>query len=242
MSDFETANEIAVLLGGRVAKWTEQAGFGPPLQDSAGAAILGALKTMVLVDLRDEPARRSAWVTIDTLDLTATYNITLDGNLAAYDANAGGATNLQDVLEGIRDEINNTPAVAAIGTASVIDADDDGNDDTVLIRGVGAAHYTVVESATGTAVMAVRADPDAADLTLYMAAGGQASTAPAGWRFVNGGAFPGITFKGFSERFDTASFARLAVEVDSMSGSGDGVTITYQPGRVVIGPSLEVTP
>jgi len=241
VGDYEKANQIAVLLGGRGANWLEQVAYdGAPAVTGAGAATQGALKTQVLVDLRDEIAHRSCWVTIDTLDLTATYTVQLNALICAYDANAGGAASAQDVLEGIRDEINTTGV--ALVVASVIDADGDGTDDTVLVRGLGEDNYTIVFGATGTGVLAIVADPDTCDIRLFGSAGGQASSAPPSWRMINGAEWTGVDYRGFSERFDTSSIARLYAEVDTMAAAGDDVTVTYQPGRVVIGPGLEVTP
>lgn len=240
MGNFERANEIAVLAGGRVANWTEQTGYAPPTLPDSGVALQGALRALVVVDLRETVAHRSAWVTVDTLDPTAVYTITIDGNAAAYDASTGTGT-LQEVLEGIRDAINGTPAVAAIVSASVIDADDDTVDDTVLIEGLALPQYTIAESATGTGVLAVRADAEEGDVRIYAAMGGQSATAPPGWRFVNGASFT-VSLAGMVERFDVSSFARLGVEVDGLKSTGDGPNVTYQPARIVVGPSLEVTP
>lgn len=241
MGHVELANEIAVLSGGRRASWSTQAAFtDAPATDNAGLALSGALKTIAVVDLRDQVHRRSCKFTVATVDDTQTYRVVIDGNNVDYVAIGGDL--LQDILEGIRDAINADVVVNLIVLASVTDDDADSVDDTVLIRGLAEDHYTVDHSVTAGPApngnLAAVADPDTATVRIYLAAGGLPTAAqPPGWRGANGGVFTAVTFRGFAERFDTASWSRLYVEVDDMGGTGDASKVGYAPGRVIVAPS-----
>lgn len=251
MGLFDRANQIAVLSGGQEADWQDQPGVvavalnggnGVPTGVSDGVALGGALKALVIFDPRLDNAARRVNLAVATIDITETYRVVIDGNVVDYDALADAAANLQDILEGLRDEVNNDVTVGALVTASVTDDDGDGIDDTVLLVGKTPAHYTLDHSPhAGGAILgdlASVAEPDVADLTVWAQAGGKTRPAkPGGWRPIPGGFFPGIGEDGFAERFDTASVARLYVQYESLGGTGDDVLITYKPSTVVVAPT-----
>lgn len=248
----EDATEIAVLSGAERADWKNQknavvpvlsgGGNGVPGAIDDGVALLGSLKTLVLLDLRDNLAFRTSKVTVVTADDTQTYRVIVNGNNVDYVAIGGDL--LQEILEGMRDAINADGTVNLIVIASVADLDDDSVDDTLVLKGLAFAHYSVDVSATGAPppsgdLLAVL-EPDLADLRVLIAAEGLASAArPPNWRMINDGEFLALDERGFVERFDTASFGRLYAETDSLSGTSDGTggNITYAPARVVVAPS-----
>jgi len=234
---YELANLLATLMVGRDPQWTEQTTYtGAPDTADDGVDLVNCPKTLVDVAMREEVHRRTVKVTIDTLDLTATYTIYINGITCAYDAGAGGATDEEDVIHGIRDAVNT--AASAVVTAVAIDADGDGDDDTVVITGDAEAHYYVSEAATGTAVQAVVADPDQGTMRLYgKYRGTVTANTPAGWRMVLDQEFV-LDYRGFMERFETAGLDRLYVELASVDGTSDGSTITYAP-LVNVAPAVQ---
>lgn len=246
MGAFELTNTLGILGAGRRPQWVqipeaEQEALPTP---SNGVYLENARVALLAVALRRRIDKRSAYVTVGTLDLTATYNVSIDGNLASYNAGGAGAASLADVLTGIRDAINGTPAVAAIVTATLSDEDGDGVDDTVVVIGDTEVDFYIVESATGAAVLSVVADAVSAGATLYARVRGQAknesTTAPAssGWFKVSGGEWA-VEIEGLIERVEVSGLSDGFVMLDSITGhASDGGTIELY-ARAWLGPAIE---
>lgn len=245
MGLYELANQIAVLLGGRRAAWLsqppgapgERLGLDYPATLNHGVALQGALRTTVVVDLREFAGKRQAWAVPDVIDDTSTYRVRIDGTWVPYVPSPGDG--LPEILAGLVNAINTDATVKLIVVASEADLDGDSVNDAVLIQGLTFAHYTFnVGTVGGTGTMTGQAEADNADVIVWAQAGGQSVTdKPSDWRMVHDGEFLGVDQRGFVERFDTASLDRLYVQVDGISGTGDGVSITYDVARLVIGPS-----
>lgn len=240
---FERANEIAVLSGGRRAEWKALvAAEGAPTTDADGVAMGGALKTIVVFDLREDVGARRCRFTVVTLTFTNTYRVTINGTDADFDASVGAAT-LQDVLEGIRDTINTTSGVKNVVTATVTDEDGDGNDDTVLIVGKSENDFTIDHSVIGDTPpnngdLASVADPTIGSIRIFAAVGGLSNNArPDSWRIIRDGEVIDIDFRGFIARLDTGSIDRIHVEAFDVANPGDGSAVGLRVPDLVIAPS-----
>jgi len=234
---YELANLLATLMVGRDPKWTNQATFtGAPDTADDGVDLENCPKTLVDVQMRTEIHRRTALVTIATLDLTATYTIYINGVVCAYDAGAGGAVDEEDVIEGIRDAVNT--GAGGVVTATAVKIGGSATYNQVTITGDTETHYYISEATTGTADLAVVADPDQATMRLF---GTYRATVtankPPNWRMVLDQEFV-LDYRGFMERFETAGLDRLYVELASVDGTSDGSTITYAP-LVNVAPAVQ---
>ena len=169
---FDTVNTLSILLGGRRPEWIRQidAAYPNGLPDAgSGVALRDSPRTQVLLRLREEIRHRTSRVAIRVLDLTGIYRIFIDANPVDFDAGGAGAATTLDVLQGWRDAINAAGAVNTIVTASLEDADGDGTDDTLMIKGDTETDYSIgVTMAAGTAELDVLADPTSSEMRIYM--------------------------------------------------------------------------
>lgn len=238
------ATRLAILSQARRGMWESPADFtGPPDSAGAGVDLADAVRTWVAVNMRENVHTRTSRVTITTLDLTATYSITInDGGgavSASYDAAAGAAADEEDVILGLRDAIN---GAAGIGVTAVAeDSDAGGTYDTIRITGDAEADYAITAfSATGTGVMAVEADPVSASMRLFWTARARVgSTAPSGWRGSHTAEV--IDYRGFmpEEPYFSGGKGRLFVQLSSITGhASDAAAVTINNPTVHVGPCL----
>lgn len=192
---------------------------------------------------------RTARISMGTLDLTATYTITLDDGTtpqaASHDAAAAGDATAGDVLAGIAAAIAGTSGTNAIAAAAY-----DADAAEVLITWRARVATGISAAATGTGVLAVDADPESATAILYSrlpatvartndtdadAAIVEAATA---WEVVYLGASPLILSLadglGWRDGMDVGGFAGFAWLAEDVAGHAqDGaaagsVTPTYR--------------
>lgn len=196
---------------------------------------------------------RTARLTVDTLDLTATYTITLPLGAtipsAAYDANAGGAADLADVLAGIvaavEGDAPSTAVVAVVADATGID---------VTWRARVATGITT--AATGTGDLACEATPETATALLYSrlpttiagtsdeAANLAISEAAGAWESVWLGAAPlalALTDgQGWRESIDAGGYAGFAWITEALGGhADDGGTVTLKDPAAYVARSTD---
>jgi hypothetical protein len=237
---YSNATNLAIAAQGRRPAWsTPTATDGPPETANAGVSLGDATVTHVRVDLRENVAYRTALITVDTLDLTATYGVGIDGTTASYNAGGAGAVDLEDVVEGIAAALNGNGTIAALVTATAIDTDDDDVPDAVQIVGDSDDNYAVTAlSASGTGDLACEADACSAIAYVYFAARARlGSTAPEGWAWDQGAI--DIDHRGCTTVRRTGGFDRMHVHVDEVEGAFDDASaITYRDPTVSIGPCL----
>ena len=237
---YTTATQLAILLAGRAPVWSTQANAGsttPPSAGTSGTALQDAVRTLVHVSLREQAHRRTARLTVPTLDLTCVYTVTIEGTAVAYDATADGAASRQDVIEGIAAAIN------ADGTANLIVAastemSDGVNVDTVLIRGLAEEDWSIDFTESDSAVVACEADPARASMRLWWLPDARVgSTPPTVWAW--SGEVYEVSRRGLVERFESAGLARLFVQLyDRLGDSADGSMVTYSDRVISVGPCL----
>lgn len=224
-----------------------------PAATSAGKALTSSSNApgsysapagLLSIRCREQPGCRTARWSVTTLDLTATYNLTINGTAVSYNASSGGAADLDDVLEGMRDAIlaNSTLTTAGF-TAAIEDADGDGSNDTVVITrgGANAADDYPIDafSATGSGVTAVTADALDCDADVFVYAGGVVRSTseyvPPGWDcavLLDGTIAQGISVgtNNRIERLLLAGLQRVYVRLynltKSTTGAGDAAGLT----------------
>lgn len=241
---FETVNILSVLLGARRPQWVTQAGPYPngiPDAASDGVPLLDSPRTQIIVDMREEAHRRSARITFPVVDLTTTvYRFVVDATTLDVDASAVLPADLPALVQAIVDAINADVVINLVVVASPVDSDGDGLNDTVLLRGLAEADYSLALAVIGgTGEMAGTIDPSTATAIVWFAA--KPPNAPGTWRQANGAIYA-VNSRGFVERFDTAGLDRAYVELDSVTGvAGDGATLPAtltQTPIVTLGPSV----
>jgi hypothetical protein len=238
---FSTANDLAVLQAGREPAWVKQPASGsakPPDAADSGTYLERSVRGLIHVSLREQAHRRTARLTIPTVDLAATYTVTVDGHAVAYNAFTAGAVNRQAVVDGIAAAIAANGTVAAIVTANAVDALNNGARDTVVIRGIEEEDYAIAFTATGSAALLAVADLTTATTLFWWAAGARpGSQRPLRW--VGGEELYELDYRGAIVRVDTAGIDRLHVQVFDRAGhDDDGGAVTYAQPEVWIGPAL----
>jgi hypothetical protein len=233
MGQYETANILAILSGGRNPQWEEQEDYdGAPAAAGDGVYLEDAVHALVDVKMREEVHRRTARVTVSTLDLAANYTVTINGTACTA---TGAFADRAEVINDLVSAINGSGIASAV-TASATDEDSGiSGVDTVKIVGDTEADFTIDISATGTGVLACTADPTTAEMQVYVTYG--SSNAPTGWRAPLDCQWT-LDKRGFCERFDTAGLDRMYVSLTSIDGAGDGATVTYPNVAVLIGPCV----
>lgn len=235
-SIYDTANVLAILAGARNPQWSTQLGHdGTPSTDAdaypsssgAGVDLLNSVQALVAVEMRAAAHRRRSVVTVTTLDLTADYTVTIDGNACVA---TGAHADLDALLTELASAIN-----ASVPLDGVVTASADLTANTVTIVSDTNADYTITMSATGSGVLAVEADPTTAKLRLWATC--RSSSAPATWINILDQEYD-VTSRGFLERFDVAGLDRLYVEVADVDGTGDGASVTYTTPTIKVGPCV----
>lgn len=243
MGTYQQANELAVAAAGHNAEWTAKTASadytGAPSSASSGVGI-DALKTLLWVELRDTVHARTGYITLTYDAAITTYDVTIDGNLVSTAPNTDTPTTLVDLAADITAD---TPAGAGdVVTATAVDTDGDSVIDAVKIVGKAEADYTLVLGITGgpgAGTLTATIDAASANLRVFGKAGGQASNRPDGWTLLEGGTYASLTYRGFNERFDTASYSRIYGELYTVAGPGapeTGTSLTYT-ASVTYGPT-----
>ena len=241
---FVTANQLAILAGGRAPAWEAQstrvgtdnaaaAPLRPPDRADDGVALSGELFAMVSVPVRAQAHRRKGVITIGTFDATTSYTVTLGGVAFTSTTPANLATALSDLATAIEAHANYT--------ASVVGS-------TVVFYGVTDDDFSIVPSRSGgTGTLSVAADPSSATLRFW-GWGGAASgySAPELWHAILGPTVApslSVDYRGVLAPIPGGGRSRLYVEVDSLAGhasdsAGTGGTLTYTTPTVTIGPCI----
>jgi hypothetical protein len=138
----------------------------PPIASggpSLAAGAVPALLAVVDVSLAEDPWRRTTRISVTTYDNTATYTYGQAGTPVNH---AAASATLPVMLQAWAAAINAGPLGA---TAEAVDTNGDSVVDQLVVRqGIGVAPESVQVSATGSAVLSVVADADAATLDLYV--------------------------------------------------------------------------
>lgn len=221
----------------------DPADFGGAPEKAAGfgVSVQKAIVTMWTVGLREDPAQHRSRVRIDTLDLSATYTVTIDGNAVAHDAGAAGDTSEAEVLQGLADAINADGTVGAIVNAST-EARNSATADTIVLAnltGEDLTHQTAV-SATGSAVLEFDEDATAADARIWILpdADNDDLKLDLAWAKVLDGEVAGLDRRNIVERFETSGSKRMYIELTSVESPTLGAKVQVV---VAIGPGSRET-
>jgi len=137
MSDkalFETANLLGQLIIARRPEWVAVELLddgalaapvslkGAPTSANSGHLLDNSPKTRVVVDLREDEARYGFRVRVTTVDVAATYTVTIDG--LAHDYAAGAGDDEEAILTGLSDVINDGVSLGSL-TLTMVDANPD---------------------------------------------------------------------------------------------------------------------
>lgn len=266
MGLFETANELSILQAGNNPEWIRQSvngntleedtdtpslldglEVGPPSLSSQGVSLNDGISTLVSIQLRETPAYRTCYLTVDTLDTGATYTITINGS----DIATSTPTTADDLLVDLKAAILVNAVVGQAAATPIINASlydstgaatdgtaaGDAAATTLKIVGEAADDYTIDISATGSGVLACTADLMQADIRLWALYDGVVgSDIPTQWSPIKDAEYS-VDYRGISERLDTAGIDRIYVEISNPAAGGDGDDIVYSP-RLSIGPSV----
>lgn len=247
--------EIANLAGARRPVLEAVETGLPATSTGGGVSVAGAVSALVHVTTRPYPWGRRAYYVVDTFDAGATYTLEVDGTSVSE---ATPAT-LADLLADLAAAANADPTIGADWSATVVDYDGDGVNDAIQIAplttsatyyGEGAIGYPVDGSATGTAVIAVYADPESVELAIYgrtvdvppqSVADGVESERYRAWAVLEaptatGEARYAVGLRGIQKRIDVAGLSAISCVLTSALGvTGDG-------GGVVLTPRAWISP
>ena len=252
MGDFEIGNELAILSASRntsarveqtYAAVTVAVGSnGLPASAGAGTNMLNVVKCLISVKIREQVDKRSYRYTIPIHDATTTYNSIIAGTTVGY--SAGGDVRADQAIRGLSTAINadvtanlvviSIPVNAAGADVSSIPFDGSTTETIlatsatdVLVRGLAEADYTIDQSTVGgTGTSATVADAVSASIRLFNTE--KLSSGTAEWAKINGGDVV-LDLYGFQERLTVNGYARIYIQVHTITAAGDGATLTYAP-------------
>lgn len=239
---------------------------GAPSTTSAGAPLdsgptNGSPAARVVVQMREEVHRRSARVTVTTRDASANYTVTIAGTAIATTSGSFATDDI--VLVELKAKIDADATVGQAASSPLVDSEllDAAGDVTVgtagggeaaavlRVFGEGDADYTVAVSASGSGVLACKADPTNCTARIWLAPRGSAVdssfTAPtsAAWAVADSGNKT-VGYRGVALNLETGGWSRCYVELDSLTGTGDGAEVTYTDAnspKVWVGPAARET-
>jgi len=256
-SGFQLANELAVLLAGRNPQWDEQNAYtGAPSTSAAGIDLQDSVTALIDIAVRSEVHRRICDVTMSVLDAGATYTVTVNAQAMNFALPAD-----QDaLLIGLRDailadavvggaaganQIVTAQCLAADGTVTVGTAA--GGDAAVTLQVLGTvnADYNIDISATGTGALLCEADAKTASARIFTypdtdTTRTTAIDAPEHWTLDTDGTIT-LDYRGRTKPLVSAGKDRAFVEIHTIAGAGDGVTVTHRIHGVWIGPCVAET-
>lgn len=250
MSAFETANLLVILNAGREPTWAlqsdadqtiipETAGAGVGLDIASG----DALKTMIVVRVRENPAARTSYYTVETVDLAATYTITVNGGTAlSYDAAAESATSVTDILEGLKAEIEGDAGTHALVTATV-EAEVTGDNARAarlkLADKTSTAHYvSTFDDSPGTGVVTVVSDAVSCSVTPWVYPRNRRADSalePVCWTRTTQALFA-VTSGNIALPLDTAGYERLYLQLSSVTKHASDAAAVTASVKVFVGP------
>lgn len=249
MGTFEDLNIAGLQALGLNPKWVDilQANtVGAPNSASDGVFTEDSPKSLIYVALREDVSLRTSRVVIGVADLTVTvYTVIINGNSVVYDASVELPATATLLVSGIADKINADGTVGPLVTAS---ADPDALTTTILIQGKAEPDYSINATAVGgTGTLTFNADGAGCDIRVYATPGGALASGSTGnpdrWVKPLDALYPGIDFRGFFERFDTAGLDRVYVEIENLAGhASDGGSITQNVAGTMVGPSVVEAP
>jgi len=238
---YTTATQLAILQAGRTPVWQIQADAGSsaaPAAADSGAYLDKATRVLLHVSLREQAHRRTVRLTVPVNLLTGDYVVTINAVTVTYNATAAAPADAQAVIDGLAAAIVASGTASAIVTATAVDTGGAATRDTVLLRGVGEASYSVNFTHSGAAVVAAAADADTANMRLWWAMGARSgSVAPVPWAW--SGELCALDYRGPVVRLDSAGMDRLFVELSDRAGNAsDGGAVTLITPVISIGPAL----
>lgn len=255
MADFNRANAAAVLSTGQNPLWTLQtdgittdaAYTGAPPSAAAGVLVAASVTATWQVQLRPRSTAtlgaggvdgRRVVLTVDVVDDSADYSVTLDGTGVTYSA-TGGDTAL-DILTGLQAAIIGDGTLNALVSTAL-----DSDTPALTLTGRGEADYTIALATTGTGALLGVADPTSASMRFWgYGVGGPGNNTQRGygqqWTLIGGVTGVTPTWRGWTDILAVNSNGRAWIELYDVTGAGDSAAspnaITYA-ARVVWGPA-----
>jgi len=190
---------------------------GPPDALADGVSVSGAVVALIDLKLRSDPSKQQAWITITTVANSATYTATINGVAHNYASDASAT--LQEILEGVRDAIN---AGAQPVTAALVDLDEDGTADAVVVGSdTATGTFTIAVSATGVGAIDETHEATSVTYTVWLAGKGRSQYhQAAGWTAKT------VT-QNTTDRIECAGYDYAFVEITATDGT---VTPAIGPG------------
>lgn len=250
MSAFETANLLVILNAGRAPAWALQADADQTIIPATAGAGVGldvasgdALKTMLVVRVRENPAYRTSYYSVTTVDLTATYTITVNGGTAlSYDAAAESATSVTDILEGLKAEIEadaSTHALVAATVEAAVTGDNARPARLKLTDKTSTVHYvSAFDDSPGTGVVTVTSDAVSCSVTPWVYPRNRRADPtlePLCWTRTTQALFA-VTSNNIALPLDTAGYERLYLQLSSVTGHASDDADVDVTVKVFVGP------
>lgn len=262
----QNVNTIAELSSCRRPSWTPKTTTGltsapNAADDGVSLADAASPATRVAIALREDVWRRTARVTVTTRDAAANYTVTVNGTAIATTTGSFATDDL--VLVELKAKIAADATVGQAAATPIVDSylidstgtttvgtAGGGNAATALIViGEAQADYSIAVSATGTGVLACKADPSTATAYVYLTAAGVGETATTDkpgttdWFLADDGT-KSITYRGLALNLNTGGWDRVYVEVVPAGFAGDGGSVTFTDANsptAFIGPASRET-
>lgn len=222
----QETREIQKLMAARAPRYTRLGMYTTlPRTGHDGADLKGSIKALVTVCLREEIHRKTSRIILDG-SLSSGDIITAEINSvgqASYTVLPGDTDD--DVLEGLLQAIQGSANDSLVTVTRLVeDEDPDQYLPHLLVKGKAEADYDIAVG--GHSNLYAEQDASSCNIRILLLDNGLGQ-APNRWVQVNGGEFTINSFRGFTERYVTAGYNRLAVQVLNPLAA-DGVS----PGKV----------
>ena len=230
VAGFELANDLTILRGGRNPRWTRQTAYtGAPTAANDGVWLRDAVITEV-------PGARTGYVTITNVVDGVAYRVIINGNTVAIVSGAGSTA--ASIIAQLVLALPGVPAAAALVSFTAVDTSGDGVVDSLRVRGLAEADYTIAVTAGGLGTIACVAEFTSAWMRVYFTPTGTVDSddEPYSWAHPDIATYA-VDYRGFIDTFETGSNDRGYVEIYNTTNPADGAGVTYE-ARVHIGPAI----
>lgn len=225
MSRFGLVNDLSILLVGRRPDYKIQRNYlDPPTAKSDGISLRGSPLTSLIITPRRNSAYHTVEIALETLDPGEDFTVTVEGSASTYTSKL--TDEKLDVLEGLKDAINENGAINSLVEAEI----EVGREAILVLRGKGGDYYSTDVATTGDGELIQDPDATYAIVQLHVRPDG-AGFVPATWILKTDDHYniPYVDDRAFQRFLPTASFSRLAVEVLETDGKV----------HVYVGPTIE---
>ena len=199
----------------------------PPSPGTGGYSMGGGQSALIGMSVRTNDPGRTTTIKVTSVDLAATYTLTIDGNANAYNATSGAPADLPELLTQWKASIDGDAAISPL-----VSVTSDGIDTLTIVQS-SVVGVSVLLTQSGTATLDLTLEYEAGNARLYgrssvnviLSSPDAAKAAVEGWKSIPISGSSSFTFadgQGYLEGASVGSIDAIGFFIDGLSGvSGD---------------------